>query len=59
MFFDLTDATVAYVDALVGLFLLVFGVAIILYSLDDVFIDVVYWLMRLSGRIPRRTISAF
>lgn len=50
MFFDLTDATVAYVDALVGLFL-VFGVAIILYSLDDVFIDVVYWLMRLSGRI--------
>ena len=40
--FDLTDATVAYVDALVGLFL-VFGVAIILYSLDDVFIDVVYW----------------
>ena len=33
-----------------GLFL-VFGVAIILYSLDDVFIDVVYWLMRLSGRI--------
>ena len=50
MFFDLTDATVAYVDALVALFL-VFGVAIILYSLDDVFIDVVYWLMRLSGRI--------
>ena len=50
MFFDLTDATVAYVDALVGLFI-VFGVAIILYSLDDVFIDVVYWLMRLSGRI--------
>ena len=56
--FDLTDATVAYVDALVGLFL-VFGVAIILYSLDDVFIDVVYWLMRISGTDPRRTISAF
>ncbi len=47
---DLTDATVAYVDALVGLFI-VFGVAIILYSLDDVFVDVVYWLMRFSGRI--------
>lgn len=47
---DLTDATVAYVDALVALFL-VFGVAIILYSLDDVFVDVVYWLMRFSGRI--------
>lgn len=46
---DLTDATVAYVDALVGLFL-VFGVAIILYSLDDVFVDIVYWLMRFSGR---------
>jgi adsorption protein B len=47
---DLTDATVAYVDALVRLFI-VFGVAIILYSLDDVFVDVVYWLMRFSGRI--------
>ncbi|MGJ0395788.1 MAG: glycosyl transferase family protein [Methylocystis sp.] len=47
---ELTDAALAYVDALVGLFIF-FGVAIILYSLDDVFVDVVYWLMRLSGRI--------
>ncbi|KAF0205753.1 MAG: bacteriophage receptor protein, partial [Methylocystaceae bacterium] len=48
--YDLTDATVAYVDALVWLFL-VFGVAIILYSLDDVFVDIVYWVMRFSGTI--------
>ena len=48
--FDLTDATVAYVDALVGLFF-VFGVAIIIYSLDDVVVDVIYWAMRISGTI--------
>ncbi|MBG0798651.1 phage adsorption protein NrfB [Methylocystis sp. L43] len=48
--FDLTDATVAYVDALVGLFF-VFGVAIILYSLDDVLVDIIYWAMRISGTI--------
>lgn len=46
--YDLTDATVAYVDALVGGFF-VFSVAIILYSLDDVFVDVAYWIMRFSG----------
>ncbi|HEY8125361.1 MAG TPA: glycosyl transferase family protein [Methylocystis sp.] len=48
--YDLTDATVAYVDALVAMFL-VFGVAIILYSLDDVFVDILYWAMRFSGTI--------
>ncbi len=48
--FDLTDATVAYVDALVGLFF-VFGVAIIIYSLDDVVVDIIYWAMRISGTI--------
>ncbi|MBM3562861.1 MAG: phage adsorption protein NrfB [Alphaproteobacteria bacterium] len=48
--FDLADAAVAYVDALVTLFI-VFGVAIILYSLDDVFVDIAYWIMRFSGTI--------
>jgi adsorption protein B len=48
--FDLTDATVAYVDALVGLFFF-FGVAIIIYSLDDVVVDIIYWAMRISGTI--------
>ena len=48
--FDLTDATVAYVDALVRLFF-VFGVAIIIYSLDDVVVDIIYWAMRISGTI--------
>jgi adsorption protein B len=48
--FDLTDATVAYVNPRVGLFL-VFGGAIIRYILDDVVVDIIYWAMRISGTI--------
>ncbi len=45
---DLTDAVIAYVDAVAVLFL-VTGVTIILYSLDDLFVDVVFWSMKLMG----------
>ncbi|PPD44278.1 MAG: phage receptor protein [Methylocystis sp.] len=46
--YDMTDAVIAYVDAVAVLFLIT-GVTIIVYSLDDVFVDVVFWSMRLFG----------
>lgn len=45
---DLTDAVVAYVDAVAGMFFVV-GALMIVYSLDDIFVDGAYWLLRLRG----------
>jgi bacteriophage N4 adsorption protein B len=46
--FDMTEAIVAYVNAIAGMFLVI-GTIIILYSLDDVFVDIAYWLTKLFG----------
>lgn len=45
-----TDAVIAYVHAVADLFVVV-GLTIIVYSLDDVFVDVSYWAMKLSGML--------
>ena len=46
--YDTTDAIIAYVDAVVDLFVAV-GLMIMVYSIDDVFVDVTYWVMKLFG----------
>lgn len=51
--YDMTDAVIAYVDAVAALFL-VTGVTIILYSLDDLFVDGIFWSMKLMGAAADR-----
>lgn len=46
--YDMTDAVIAYVDAIAGLFFVI-GVTIIVYSLDDLLVDVAFWSMKLFG----------
>ncbi|WP_442753322.1 glycosyl transferase family protein [Methylocystis sp. JAN1] len=46
--FDMTDAIVAYVNAIAGMFFVI-GVIIIVYSLDDVFVDGAYWVSKALG----------
>lgn len=58
------DAVIIYVHAVADLFVVV-GLTIIVYSVDDVFVDVSYWAMKICGshrkhreNIPEKTLLA-
>ncbi|WP_294535800.1 glycosyl transferase family protein [uncultured Rhodoblastus sp.] len=49
---DFTDAINSYVGAIAILFTIT-GIVVIIYSLDDVFVDICFWVIKLTGRHKR------